>query len=439
MLKVAIIGSGISGLTCAYQLDKRLDNVDITVYEKGTHFGGHTDTHQVDIDSESIAVDTGFIVFNHHNYPLFSAMLDDLGVDYQPSDMSFSVDNAISGLSYNPSQGKKLLTSPLNFLKSDFRHMLSDLIRFYKTCCDMELTSLPDDLSLVDYLQRENYSEAFAREHLYPMAGALWSMDSEGVKHIPLKFALGFFQHHKMLQVKNRPQWLTVKGGSNQYIKALKEALRFEWRLAEVTSVSQVQTSDVDSGVFTVSSRAVNDRASDKKSISAVEYDKVIFACHADQALKLIASPSRQEQEVLSQFAYSDNKMVLHSDASIMPKKKGNWASWTVSVREQNKQPSYCITYWMNLLQNLKCKTPMLASLNPNQAIDESKIHVVRHYRHPLYHSDGFKAQERWHEINHQRNLYFCGAYWGWGFHEDGARSAHKVIDAICESPQHGA
>lgn len=420
-MKIAIIGSGISGLYAAWKLSK---HHQVTVFEKNNYLGGHTDTHQLKIDDQYHAVDSGFIVFNDYNYPLFSQMIADLGVQAQSSDMSFSVNNQVTGLQYNPSKKISLLSRPQNFLNSNFRMMLSDLFKFYSANKDVVVAHLDPSLSIEDYLNQNGYSTAFRQEHLYPMCGALWSCPVEQAGQIPYKFVVSFFQHHRMLQLKERPMWQTVKGGSSRYVQAIQENVpTIIFKSIEVKKVTRIANSV---SIDTIDSTEV--------------FDWVVFASHADDSLKMLTDATELEYEVLSQFSYQDNKMVVHRDSSIMPKSKRQWASWHVHVTEnkskfesvhQNSTMHYGFSYWMNKLQNLSCKTQVFATLNPNFYIDPKHIFVERNYRHPVFNAQAIAAQQRWKEINGMHRSSYCGAYWGWGFHEDGARSAAQVVEHL--------
>lgn len=421
-MKIAIIGSGISGLYSAWKLSQ---HHDVTVFEKNRKLGGHTDTHQLQLDGQTINVDSGFIVFNEHNYPIFCDMLRELGVESQASDMGFSVNNLVTGLQYNPSKKFSLLLRPQNFLNTRFRSMLSDLFRFYNENRDVDVSRLSPDLTIADYLKRSGYSEAFCQEHLYPMCGALWSSPLEQIGQIPYKFVVSFFQHHRMLQLKERPQWLTVKGGSSRYIQAIRQqAQQIKFKQVEVVAVER---SNLGVKVQT--------------STQHEHYDWVIFASHADDTLHLLKDATPLEHEVLRQFKYQDNTMVVHHDQSIMPRAKSQWASWHVHVTPSQNTDHvfnasgvhYGFSYWMNKLQNLTCSTQVFATLNPNLPIKPEKILVTRHYRHPVFDHNAIAAQKRWQEINGQNRTSFCGAYWGWGFHEDGARSASWVVNQLLE------
>ncbi len=412
-MKIAIVGSGISGVYSAWQLSKQHQ---VTLFEKNHYFGGHTDTHQFQLSGQSTAVDSGFIVFNHHNYPVFSDMLQQLGVASQASDMSFSVNNLHTGLQYNPSQKWSLLAKPQNFFNQDFRSMLRDLMRFYADNKDEMVQDYAADYSIEQYLNHYGYSQAFRTEHLYPMCGALWSTPVAQVGQIPYKFVVSFFQHHRMLQVKDRPQWLTVKGGSAQYIQAIRaQCPQINWQAQAVHTV-----------------RREADAVLVETEQGSQSFDWVIMASHADDSLALLQNALPIESEVLSQFSYQANRMVVHTDTHIMPKRKSQWASWHVHVAPDTQgQAQYGFSYWMNRLQKLRCKEQILATLNPPIAIDPSKILVERHYHHPVFNAEAIAAQQRWGDINALDRISYCGAYWGWGFHEDGALSAKRVVDAL--------
>ena len=427
-MKIAVIGSGISGLYAAWKLSQ---HHDVTVFEKNRHWGGHTDTHQFYLDGKTVNIDSGFIVFNEYNYPIFCEMLRELGVESQASDMGFSVNNLITGLQYNPSKKFSLLLRPQNFFNSRFRRMLSDLFRFYNENRDVKVDLLSPDLSIADYLHLSGYSDAFAEEHLYPMCGALWSSPLDQVGKIPYKFVVSFFQHHRMLQLQERPQWLTVQGGSSRYIQAIQQqAKQIEFKQERVLSVQR------QNNVVQIETQKQH-----------YKYDWVVFASHADDTLALLKDASITEKDVLQKFRYQDNTMVVHHDDSIMPKAKSQWASWHVHVTPSMDTDQvfntsgvhYGFSYWMNKLQNLPCETQVFATLNPNMPIHHTKVLIERHYRHPIFDQHAISAQKRWQEINGQNRSSFCGAYWGWGFHEDGARSASWVVNDLLKQSSQAA
>lgn len=428
-MKIAIIGSGISGLYAAWKLSQMHE---VTVFEKNKYFGGHTDTHELDIEGKKVSVDSGFIVFNDHNYPIFSQMINELGVKVQSSDMGFSVNNQVTGLQYNPSKKYSLLSRPRNFLKADFRIMLSDLFKFYAANKDLDVSHFDADLSIEEYLDEHGYSQAFRQEHLYPMCGALWSCPPEQAGKIPYKFVVSFFQHHRMLQLKDRPLWQTIQGGSATYVRAIQaQCKNIHFKHLGVNAVTRSQQDvliDTEQGTE--------------------RFDWVVFASHADDTLNLIQDATPLEKDILGDFRYQYNRMVVHSDTSIMPKSKRQWASWHVHVTQshsnlvtpfQSTKIHYGFSYWMNKLQNLNCNTQIFSTLNPNFPIDPKCILVERHYRHPVFDANAIDAQSRWQEINGLNRSSYCGAYWGWGFHEDGARSASWVVEDLLKSTQHVA
>ena len=418
-MKIAIIGSGISGMYAAWKLSAQHQ---VTIFEKNNYFGGHTDTHHFQIEGQNLAVDSGFIVFNDFNYPLFSEMLAQLGVESQASDMSFSVNNRVTGLQYNPSKKWSLLKRPQNFFNRKFRRMLFDLLRFYEENKALSVQDCNTSISIESYLDQHGYSQEFRNEHLYPMCGALWSAPVDQVGKIPYKFVVSFFQHHRMLQLKERPQWQTVKNGSNRYIQAIQQQCpSIQWENQAVQSV-----------------RRYPDHVEVQTNAGLYSFDWVIFASHADDTLQLLSDPTDLEQEILENFDYQDNHMVVHHDLSIMPRQRSQWASWHVHVTAEAEAgidltaSHYGFTYWMNNLQNLQCKTQIFATLNPNMKIDPAKILVQRQYRHPVFDQKAIQAQARWQELQQGVNrTSYCGAYWGWGFHEDGARSAARVVDYL--------
>lgn len=414
-ISIAIIGSGIAGLTCAYHLHK---DFNVTIFEKEPRLGGHTDTHSLTIDNKKTAIDSGFIVFCRRHYPHFTKMLDELGVETQSTDMSFSVHNKKSGLVYNATSLNSLFCQRKNLLSPKFYRMIFDIVRFYIES-PSKIESLDATLSLEDYLESRHYSKSFKEDHFYPMVSALWSATPERVKQYPIKHLLEYLSSHGMLNLFNRPQWLAIKGGSNQYIKALEKAIDCKWHLnSKINSVERY-----------------NEGVKLKLSSGRIEgFNKVVFATHANQALRLLESPSKQENEVLGSFEFEQNHTVIHTDETIMHPNRASWASWNTEVPENfNAKSLPCCTanYWMNSLMALAHKTNVFVSLNTHQQINPDKIFVERHYAHPIFTADSVAAQKRKHLIDGNNNSYFVGAYWGYGFHEDGARSAADVSELI--------
>jgi len=408
-MKVAIIGGGISGLMVAEQLEGLCD---YTLFEKSDYLGGHTDTHQVTVQGKSYNVDTGFIVCNRSVYKNFFKMLDKYRIETQKSDMSFAVNNLDSGLVYNATNIASLFCQKKNIFNPKFYSMIKDIFRFYKEA--EKVIELNTDISLGDYLIENNYSQYFIDEHILPMASALWSGDFDSIKRFPLVYLLSFMKNHQMLQVNKRPTWETIKGGSNQYVKKLSQFLTGELLTnAPVKAVTRTEQ-----------------KVRIKTDSTNLEFDRVFFACHSDQALKLIEKPSLLETQILSAIPYVKNTIDLHTDSSILPKQKKAWASWIVNKYPENESvKNQCtVNYYMNVLQNIDCPEPLIVSLNQSERIaDDKKLKTV-YYQHPVYTTDTIKAQARKPAIQGKNNSYFCGAYWGWGFHEDGARSAVEAV-----------
>jgi predicted NAD/FAD-binding protein len=408
-MKVAIIGGGISGLMVAEQLE---GVCDYTLFEKSDYLGGHTDTHEVTIHGKSYNVDTGFIVCNRKVYKNFFKMLDKYEIKTQKSDMSFAVNNLESGLVYNATNIRSLFCQKKNIFNPKFYRMISDIIRFYK---EAEVVLKTDtNISLGNYLIRKKYSQYFIDEHILPMASALWSGDFESIKRFPLVYLLSFMKNHQMLQLNKRPTWETIKGGSNQYVKTLSENLTGDFLTnTKVNKVIRLE------GKVIISTESKD-----------YEFDRVFFASHSDQTLGLIDNPSIPETEILSNIPYVKNTIDLHTDSSIMPKSKKAWASWIVNKypNSAGKKNQCTVNYYMNLLQNIDCSEPLIVSLNQSEHIDDDKKLKTMYYQHPVYTVNTMSAQSRRAEIQGKNNSYFCGAYWGWGFHEDGARSAVEAV-----------
>lgn len=415
-MKIAIVGAGISGLTSAYYLAK---HHQVTVFEAGNYLGGHTDTHSVEIAGKVINVDTGFIVFNEQNYPNFSQLLSELDVSSQPTEMSFSVSNIKSGLEYNATDLNKLFCQRRNLLNFRFYRMLWDLLRFYREAPKL-LNEEDDGLTLGQYLTINNYSEIFINDHLIPMACALWSGPSMSVVDFPAQYFIRFMHNHHMLSLTNRPQWRVVSGGSKTYVDALVRQTD-----AEFITGSPVQR--IERHLHGVTLTVHGEKC---------HFDKVIIAAHADQALRMLDQPSETEVAILGGIGFQDNEMHLHTDVSLLPENPQAWASWNVRVGPELKQQC-TVSYHMNTLQNLSCSEDLIVSLNSGQSIDPKKVLVHRRYAHPIYNLSTLNAQRRWDEVTDLQHTFYCGAYWGWGFHEDGVSSALRVINAL-ENAQSG-
>jgi predicted NAD/FAD-binding protein len=405
-MKIAVIGSGISGNVAAYHLNK---NHDITVYEANDYIGGHTHTHDINHKGKPFAVDTGFIVFNHKTYPNFIALLKELGVEEQLSTMSFGVKCEKNGLEYMGSTINSLFAQRRNIFRPSFWRMIKDILRFNREAANL-LNDSSDEVSLGDYLEQHNYSQVFINHYLVPMAAAVWSADLKLMFEFPARYLVRFFHNHGLLSVNDRPDWYVIKGGSKTYARALTSSFVDKIKLS--TPVTKVERTD--KGVRVTC--AAGEEA----------FDAVFFACHSDQALKMIHMPTESEKQVLGAIKYQDNEVLLHTDASIMPKRKAAWAAWNYHLLDgdQSRVP---VTYNMNILQSLDCEDQFCVTLNNSDAIDQFKVLKRLNYHHPIYTKESVAAQSRHAEINTNR-FYFCGAYWRYGFHEDGVVSALEAI-----------
>ena len=406
-MKIAIIGTGISGNVAAYHLNK---NHDITVFEANDYLGGHTHTHSIELEGKPYSVDTGFIVFNYKTYPNFTGLLKELGVKEQLSAMSFGVKCEKTGLEYMGSTINSLFAQRRNIFRPSFWRMILDILRFNRQATDL-LEDESDDISLGEYLKREKFSQTFIDYYLVPMAAAVWSADLNLMYQFPARYLIQFFHNHGLLSVTNRPDWYVIKGGSKTYVTALTASFKDKIRLSTpVTGVKREKEA-----VIVTSAQGEE------------SYDAVFFACHSDQALRLLEQPTASEQQVLGAIKYQENEVLLHTDASILPKRKTAWAAWNYHLLE-NDQGQVPVTYNMNILQGLDSEQTFCVTLNNANAIDQTKVLKRLQYHHPIYTQESVAAQARQSEINTDR-LYFCGAYWRYGFHEDGVVSALNAIE----------
>lgn len=411
-MKVAIVGTGIAGNVAAYHLNR---DHQITVYEANDYPGGHTHTHDIQIDGQHYAVDTGFIVFNHRTYPNFIQLLNELGVAEQLSTMSFGVKCERTGLEYMGSTLNSLFAQRRNLLRPRFWKMLSEILRFNRQATAL-LGDDGDDITLGDYLRQGNYSAMFIDYYLVPMAAAVWSADLQLMYQFPARYLIRFFHNHGLLSVADRPQWYVIKGGSKTYVEALTRGFSDKIRLkSPVTSVERRED-----GVW-VTSRHGEER-----------YDALFMACHSDQALALLQAPTEIEQQVLGAIHYQPNEILLHTDSSVLPRRRRAWAAWNYHLLpgDQGRVP---VTYNMNILQGLDCKEQLCVTLNNSDAVDPSKILKRIHYHHPIYTRESVAAQARQSEINRD-GIYYCGAYWRYGFHEDGVVSALAALEQFTQN-----
>ena len=406
-MRIAIVGTGIAGNTAAYKLGKEHE---ITVYEASSYVGGHTNTIDVSEGDRTIAVDTGFIVFNDRTYPKFIELLDEIGQESQPSLMSFSVSSGDGRLEYNGAGLNALFAQRRNILRPPFFRMIRDILRFNREV----MATLPfeaESQTVGRYLLSHGYSREFMDDYLVPMAAAIWSAEPVAIHDMPLQFLVRFFDNHGLLQLKDRPVWRVIKGGSREYVKKLVAGHRDRIRLD--TPVKAVIRHE--SGVEIVSDR-----------FGCEWYDAVFLACHSDQALALLDAPMAVEREVLGAIRFQDNEAVLHTDASVLPTRRRAWAAWNYHIPE-NQHGQVAVTYNMNMLQSIDCDKQYCVTLNNDRRIDPSKVIRRIQYQHPVYSREAVAAQLRQAEVNADRT-FFCGAYWRNGFHEDGVVSALNAI-----------
>ena len=410
-MRIAVIGSGISGLSAAHYLSKK-NKVDL--FEKEDHFGGHSYTIDVKDNNNHVPVDIGFIVFNFKTYPNFVKFLNDNGIEIEKSNMSFSVSVKETEIEYC---GKGLLgifSNKKNLLNFDFFKMFFEIIKFYKK--SNNLKNIEENLTLDDFLKREKMSKYFINYHIIPMVSAIWSMPPYEAKQMPLKFFLKFFQNHGLFNLKNRPQWYTIKNRSRTYVKKILETISGEYyknyRINKISRLSNgVKVYYGGNNEF-------------------FDYDKVVIATHADEALSLITDPTPEEKSILANFKYKNNIAIIHTDETLMPKNKKAWSSWNSSVNKENTSET-SITYWLNLLQNLKTNKNIFLSLNPFLKIDQKKIISKVKFTHPYYDKEALENQNRLKNIQNKKNLLFCGSYFGYGFHEDGIKSSLEMIKSF--------
>jgi predicted NAD/FAD-binding protein len=408
-VKIAIVGGGVAGNVAAYHLCR---DHDITLFEAGAHIGGHADTHVVRHEEQAIAVDTGFIVFNRRTYPQFVALLEELAVEYQPSEMSFSVQCNGSGVEYNGTTLNRLFAQRRNLLRPAFWRMIGDILRFNREA--PALLERPDEgISLGDYLRVNRYSPQFIEHYILPMGAAIWSSSPRALRRFPVCYLVRFFHNHDMLSVSGRPQWLTVQGGSARYVQRLTAPFRDRIRLR--TPVESVHRTPMGA--------VVKARGCDPE-----RYDRVFLACHSDQALRVLGDASETERAILGRIRYQRNEVVLHTDVGVLPKRRLAWAAWNYHLLDPGSE-RVAVTYNMNLLQRLGTRTPLLVSLNMADRIHPERIIEQFSYEHPVYTPEAITAQGRQAEINGPRRTYFCGAYWRYGFHEDGVVSALAALE----------
>jgi predicted NAD/FAD-binding protein len=414
-MKIAIIGSGISGLTASYLLNR---NHDITLFEKNDYIGGHTHTHDIEDSGKTWHVDSGFIVYNEWTYPNFIKLLDQLGVKRQVTRMGFSVKSPSKNLEYAGHSLNALFAQRSNIISPSFYRMLRSMKRFNEEA-RKDLLSIHKKTTLGEYLQENNYPVEFIDNYIIPIGAAIWSTIPSNMLNIPAIFFIRFFENHGLLQILDRPKWWVIKDGSNQYVKKITAEFEHKIRLSTPVQIIKRKTNSV---ILRFGSERQEE-----------DFDAVVLATHSNQALRLLEEPTEKEKEILDLLPYQRNEAVLHFDDSILPKRRLAWSSWNYLL-DQNKDDPVALTYNMNILQNLNSSKTFCVTLNSLESIDKNKIIKNLSYEHPLFTIEGINAQKRKREISGHNNTYYCGAYWGNGFHEDGVVSALDVCSQFGES-----
>ena len=413
--KIAIIGSGISGLLSGYLLARRHD---VSVFEAGNEIGGHTATKIISAPEGKLAVDTGFIVFNDRTYPNFLKLLAQLDVACQPTEMGFSVSCQRTGFEYSGTSLNGVFAQRKNVFNVSHWRMLKEIVQFNTACTQLYKDNcIPEGQTLGEYLQLRGYSEKFIHFYILPMVSAIWSSPIGIAAAMPLTFFVRFFHNHGLLTVTQQPQWYTIKGGSHQYLQPLTEKYKDAiYTNCPVLSVRR------NPGSVSVTTALLGEEL----------FDEVIFACHSDQALKILADPSPAEYDILAAIPYQSNQVVLHSDINLLPKSPRAWSSWNYMLLNHGED-NVALTYNMNILQKLNSATTFCVTVNAGNTIDREKIYGEYQYSHPMFTRESVAAQERWAEISGVNHTHFCGAYWRNGFHEDGVMSAIRVAEMLGE------
>ena len=403
-MKIAVIGSGISGLASAFYLSKKYK---VDLFEQNDHFGGHAYTYDIKNQNKTVPVDLGFIVFNELTYPNLINLFKELKVPFEKSDMSFSVSIKNSNIEYGGRGLSAIFANKSNIFNLNFLKMIKEIIVFYNKAPNLLKNNL-EGITLGSYLEKSKLSKYFVEYHIIPMVAAIWSMPFSKAKDMPLELFLKFFINHGLFKLKNRPQWYTVSNRSRTYVNKILSLISGE--IFKNYSVSKILRNE--------------DNIRLKIGNEYLDYDQVILASHADQSLKLLENPTEQEKNILSKFKYISNLGILHTDTNLMPQKKIAWSSWN-SISKENRT---CVTYWLNRLQNLKCDSNYFLTLNPIYELTESKIISKVKFTHPYFSSETVKYQKELKIIQGKKRTWFCGAYFGYGFHEDGLKSAINLI-----------
>ena len=405
-MKIAVIGSGISGLSAAYYLSKKYK---VDLLEQDDHFGGHSYTYEINKNNRTISVDLGFIVFNELTYPNLLNFFKELGVAYEKSDMSFAVSVQNSKIEYGGKGLKALFANKINILNLNFINMIREIISFYKTAPSILDKDIEQE-TLGSYLNKTNSSKYFINFHIIPMVAAIWSMPFSKARDMPLKLFLNFFMNHGLFRLKNRPQWFTVSNRSKTYVNKVLKNISGEY--FKNYKVSKISRSTDNVRIFIGNEH--------------LDYDYVVLASHANQSLKMLDNPTLEEKRILGKFNYVGNRAILHTDVKLMPKNKLAWSSWNSISKEDLSET--CVTYWLNNLQNLKCEENYFLTLNPIQKIDEDRIITKINFTHPRFNLQTAKLQKELFSLQGKKRTWFCGSYFGYGFHEDGLKSSIEMI-----------
>ena len=411
-MKIAVVGSGISGLSAAYYLSKKHK---IDLFEKEDHFGGHSNTIEIFLkDKNPISVDVGFIVFNHITYPNLINFFKENQIDIEKSNMSFSVSVKDTSIEYCGNGLNGIFANRNNLFNIKFLKMFFDIVNFYKKSSNLK--NLDNEETLGNYLKKQNISKFFINYHLIPMVSAIWSMPPYESSKMPLKFFLNFFQNHGLFKLKDRPQWYTVKNRSRTYVNKILSKISGEYY--KNYKINKIKREPNSVKIY------YGDRS------EFFDYEKVILAVHANDALSLINNPLKEENEILSNFNYKKNIAILHTDESVMPKNKKVWSSWNSKIDPEDIKNN-SVTYWLNLLQNLNINKNIFLTLNPFLKIDERKVIKKIDFTHPYYNQKTLVNQKKLNLIQNKKNILFCGSYFGYGFHEDGIKSSLEMVKYI--------
>jgi predicted NAD/FAD-binding protein len=410
-MRIAIVGGGIAGIVAARRLH---DRHDLTLFEAADYLGGHTNTVEVEREHGTWHVDTGFIVLNDRNYPRFRALLNDARVALQPTHMGFSVKAEDEDFEYAGTP-RGVFCQPANLRRPAFWQMLADLVRFNRALRAIAVGARSDERSLAQFVADRGYSRWFVERLIVPQVSAVWSADPARLWSFPVRLLAEFLANHGMLGLRDRPAWMTVSGGSRRYVEALTR--RFASRIRLATPVDSVRREE----------RGVMLRL---RGGHSERFDEVVLACHADQALALLEDASEREHELLRAFPYQPNEVVLHTDSSLLPRRPGARQAWNFHLFAEPRTRT-TVTYYMNHLQRLDAPEDFCVTLNMGNRIDPCKVIRTLHYAHPVFTDAGLAAQARWHEISGVRRTRYCGAYWGWGFHEDGVSSALRAVEGL--------